>query len=95
MKLDLNKPILDLEGIPLKEKEDKNFTMARALANQLVLAVKGDAVKFYDWGLTFYKIGIIEIDEADMAILENFVKDLQVSNLVKGQIIKEIKSNKK
>jgi len=90
MKLDLNKPILNLEGIELE-----GVTMAKVVANALANAGQGDAIKFLDWALQLHKGQVLELDKSDFDTLKNFVQNAQgLTVLAKGRILPEIQAQK-
>lgn len=83
-KLDLRKPVLDLDQKPVE-----NHTLAKVLADRLYASTDGDALKYLDWSLKLNSEGVIEVDESDYQNLINFTKSL--ANLqagIKGQILR-------
>lgn len=87
IKIDLNAPLEGLDGIALQD----NATQARVLANSLVSGPEGDAIKCYDWGVSLYRTGIIEVDASDLETLKGLVKANQrMVNLAKGPILKTL-----
>lgn len=88
-KLDLQKSLLDLEG---KEMDDK-VTLAKLLASRLFGSAKGDPIKYYDWAISLYTDGIIEVDKTDLEHLIEFVKNNDTMLVGwKAQIIKVLKA---
>lgn len=88
MKLNLTKSFTDLDG---KESETN---MGKVLANMLASAQKGDAIKFYDWAISLFRTGVIEIDESDKKTLEKFVTASGASMAIQGQLLKVLDSTK-
>lgn len=83
MKIDLNKSLLDLDG---KEIADSN--MGKIVAQMLVQATKGDALKFWDWALKLNKGEVIDLDKSDQEVFKNFVKEHeQLPIITKAQIL--------
>lgn len=52
------------------------------IANLLISEVKGDAVKFFDWAMSFNKKQVVQMDESDL----NKLKDL-ISNTERMPIV--------
>ena len=88
MKLDLTGNFVDLEG---KDTENK---MGQTLAHMLASSPKGDPIKFYDWAMSLFRVGEIEIDESDRKTLEKFINDSGASVAIKGQLLKVLDSIK-
>lgn len=95
MKLDLRKPILNLDGSFLsvvvegKVIQDKQL-MSNILAAQLVQSVSGNPIKFFDWAVKLTNEGIIDVDQADIKVLRDFVEGHpQLFIIAKAQLIKE------
>lgn len=87
IKIDLNTPLEGLDGAAFQD----NATQAKVLANTLVSGPEGDAIKCYDWGVSLYRTGIIEVDAADLETLKGLVKANQrLFNLAKGPILKTL-----
>ena len=87
MKLDLNKPILDLEGNPIKNGNEV-LTIGKQIASALVGSNKGEALKFYDWAVKLYKGEALEVDKSDLKKITEFVEtNEQFTNLLKAQAL--------
>lgn len=85
--MDFNFNLLDLEG---KEIADANA--GKLLANILVSANKGDAMKYWTWAQKMYAGKVLELDPSDTETLKNFVKESeQLSILAKAQLLEVIK----
>lgn len=93
--LDLNKSLLDLDGNPVKDSDDKPVTVGILLAGQLVNSSEGDALKFLDWAITLKQGKSLQLDASDKQTLETFVKGVKtLTNLGKGRILQEIAAAK-
>lgn len=93
MKIDLNVPVLDLAGVPIKESGNSPeiVTCSRLLSNNLIQGSKGDAIKFYDWAQALYKNQPIEVDNSDFKKIRSFIDESEgVSILAKAQILKAL-----
>ena len=83
-KIDLNFPILDLEG---KEVEKSNA--GKIIANVLVNQSQGDALKFWGWALELNKKEPIELDESDFSTLKDFIKNSEALPIItKAQVLR-------
>lgn len=84
MKINLNKPILALDG-----KEIEGSNLGQLLSQMLVSAsTKENAVKMYYWAQKFYAGEEIDLDPTDLAILKSFVEsNEQLTVLAKAQIL--------
>lgn len=86
MKIDLNKPVLELDGT-----EAPNTTMGKILAQLLVSETKGDALKLWDWAQKLYKGEIIDLDKSDQETLKSLLKDTdRLPVITKAQILEVI-----
>ena len=83
MKIDLNKSLLDLDG-----KEIADLNMGKIVAQMIVQATKGDALKFWDWALKLNKGEVIDLDKSDQEVFKNLVKEHeQLPIITKAQIL--------
>jgi hypothetical protein len=81
--INLNNPLTDLDG---KEIPDSNI--GKIVAQMLVTATKGDALKFMAWALKLHAGESIEIDPSDLETLKSFIKEHeQLTILSKAQIL--------
>jgi len=88
MKFNFNKNILSLSGEELKDEKENPINLGKFLANQLVSASKGDAMKMSDLAQRLWKGEEVEIDRSDRKMLEDFIKEAATMNiLVKGQLL--------
>lgn len=81
--IDLNKPVLDLDG-----KEFPEMTLGKALAAQLAYAAKGNSIKLMDWALSLHRGEPIQVDDADYTMLTKFVEDSELRAFVKAPILR-------
>ena len=83
MKINMNLPILDLEG---KELPDSNI--GKLVAQMLVQTSKGDALKYFHWAQKLHAGEELELDPSDSETLKSFVKDHdQITILAKAQAL--------
>ncbi len=91
-KINLNCPLADLDNQPLKDSDGKQILLAKPLANILKEDCGNiDIMKAYDWALSLWKDGIIEVDNTDKKSLINFIKEKQGMTVIfKAQLIKKL-----
>lgn len=70
MKINMNVPILGLDG---KELPESN--VGKLVAQVLVQSSKGDALKFWHWAQKLYTGEPLELDPSDAETLKNFIKE--------------------
>lgn len=90
MTLDLNFP---LKGLPNNGDPgaDLGTTAARVLAEALMSATKGDALKQYEQAIMLAGCGKIDLDSSDKETLQRFVKENDNLRVIaKGPILKAI-----
>ena len=86
MKIDLNAPIIDLDGSNI---QDSN--MGKIVAQMLITETKGDALKFWDWAQKLYKGEVLDIDKSDQEVFKNFIKDSEkIPIITKAQILDKL-----
>lgn len=91
MKLDLNKPFLQLDGTEFPDKP----TLGKNLSNILVSGTKEDALKFYDWAVKLHKGEPIDVDKSDLKKIREFVENHETMIiLMKAQVLNIIDSIK-
>lgn len=82
-KLDLNKAIKDLDG-----KEIEGSNLGKLVAQMLITATKGDALKYMSWALKLHAGESLDLDPSDKEVLKNFIKDHeQLTILSKAQML--------
>ena len=90
MKLNLNFNLKSIDG-----KEINDSHAGKLLGNILVSSIKGDALKYYDWGRKLYNGEDIEIDRSDLNNIKSFVESHeQITILAKAQILEVINTAK-
>lgn len=96
MKLNLNKPCLNLKGQPVNDTE---LTLGQMFANMLVSGAKGDLLKFYGWGQKLMANETLTLDKADLKVMKDFVEaNENTTILLRAQILEailEVESPKK
>ena len=86
MKIDLNAPIIDLDGT---EINDSN--MGKIVAQMLITETKGDALKYWDWAQKLYKGEILDLDKSDQEVFKNFIKETEkIPVITKAQILDKL-----
>lgn len=86
MTISFNRNALQLDGNPFTDGGEVQY-LSKILANQLSISIKGDPIKYYDWARALYKVGEIEVDRADFDFLKNFVSQLEISIIIKAQLL--------
>jgi hypothetical protein len=83
MKINMNVPILGLDGQDLPESN-----IGKLIAQVLVQSSKGDAVKLWFWAQKLFTGEELELDPTDVEILRNFIKDSEsLTILAKAQAL--------
>lgn len=78
-----NKNLLDLEG-----KEIEGANIGKVVANCLVGATKGDALKFWGWATKMNAGEDLDLDKSDTETLKNFIKESEaLTILTKAQAL--------
>jgi hypothetical protein len=81
--IDLNKAIKDLD-----DKEIEGSNLGKLVAQMLVLASKGDALKYMAWALKLHVGETLDLDPSDAETLKNFIKEHeQLTILSKAQML--------
>lgn len=96
MKLNLNKPFINLEQTAFTDS-NMGQTVASAISN----FAQGDALKFWGWATALYGKNEITIDESDEEVLKKFINETKGQDgfpifnvLMRAQLLKEISSQK-
>lgn len=71
IKLDLNWPVLNTDGVPL---QPEGQTAGRVLATALLGQEKGDALKVYPWCVALMEGKPLELDRPDFEMLYRLVE---------------------
>ena len=87
MKINLNKPLKDLEG-----KDIENGNMGKLLANVMVgKSGSNDIIKIFELAQKFYRGENVELDTQDLKLVKDIVEKAEnLSLLAKAQILKEL-----
>ncbi|MCX7773609.1 MAG: hypothetical protein N2376_10915 [Clostridia bacterium] len=89
MKLNLDKNILALNGMPLNEK------LSDILANALALATIGPPAKMMAWAVNLTNNGEFGIESNELKLIQAVVESSPyIVNLAKAQILEEIEKIK-
>lgn len=90
--IDLNKPVLGPDDQPM----DAPMTLGKLLSGQLLGNAKGNSLKLFDWGLSFYRGEPVSVDEADFKLLMTIVEESpQLTVLARGRLIRALEASKK
>lgn len=86
IKIDLNVPLLDLEG---KHSSDvEALTINKLAANAMASGQEVDALKFFNWAQKLYNGSVIEVDESDFGTIKRFFENHKTMYVIaKGQIL--------
>ena len=83
MILNLNTPILGLDGLELPESN-----LGKIIAQTLASSSKGDALKLWHWAQNLYAGKDLDLDPSDVETLKGFIKDSeQLTILAKAQAL--------
>ena len=77
--IELNEPIKDLDGKPMVPD---GLTVGKVLGNVLVNQPEGNAVKFYEWAMSWHKGQIVEVDTSDWDLIYKFVENNKTLNVL-------------
>lgn len=90
MLLDLDKTILKIDG----SEFDNSVTLAQAISNRLFENCKDyglEPIKFVPLAQKLYAEGKVEVDEADLSKIEQFLKDnKELASFVIAQALQEV-----
>ena len=88
MNYNFNVPVKNLAGELMKDENGKDLTAGKILASTLVNQTKGDAIKYFSWGLDMYNCKVLNLDRSDVKTLTDFVEsNEQMTVLAKAQIL--------
>lgn len=85
MKLDFNKPFVDLSGDVIPET-DQGKTLASALSQSLD-PKEGDLIKYWEWAQKSHKGEVLDLDTADRKKIREFIEKSNFNVLVKAQLL--------
>lgn len=95
MKINLNLPVLDLNGKPVILGK-KEINLGQTIAEALVSTSKGPAVKCLDWAIKLQNKEVLDLDTEDQDTFRGLIESSEViTNLAKGQALKVLLSSKK
>ena len=84
--VDLNFDLLGLDG-------SKVAKAGELIAGVLMSEVKGDAIKFFDWAVTFNKGETVQMDASDLNKLKTLVETSEkITILVKAPVLNHFAS---
>jgi hypothetical protein len=93
MQVNLNKPLIGLDGVEAKDPvRSEAITLGKLLAGQLANHNQGDPLKLSSWAMKLYNGKPIMIpDKSDLDTLKTFIKtSQQLTNLMKAQMLEAI-----
>jgi hypothetical protein len=61
--LDFTKQLVGLDGIAVKDSEDRGITLGQLLSGQLAQSNKGDALKLFTWAQKLYNGEPLDLDQ--------------------------------
>lgn len=85
MKLDFNKPFVDLSGDVIPDT-DQGKTLASALSQSLD-PKEGDLIKYWEWAQKSHKGEVLDLDTADKKKVREFIEKSNFNVLVKAQLL--------
>lgn len=88
--IELNSPLLMLDGSPMKDESGDLITIGKVVANNLVNAQSDDPLKVFGWCQALYAGKPIELDASDLKKFESMVKSLKVGDLLKAQALQRL-----
>lgn len=93
--VDLNFELIGLNGESVKNEKQESVTAGDLIAGLLISEVKGDAVKFFDWAMTFNKKQTVQMDNSDVKKLRDLVENSEkITVLVKAPVMNYLDSLK-
>lgn len=91
IKFTLNEPVRDLDG---KVLPPEGQTCGKLLAQQLMMASKGQVLKFYEWATAMHGGKQVEVDTTDYDVLYKFVEDCSLPVFTKQPILMAMRKAK-
>jgi hypothetical protein len=97
IKVNLNAPILNLDGEMIKQEGSAEVATAAKMAAQvLAVQTKGDALKLSEWARAFHKGECVDMDNSDFKTLRTLFKDSeQMHVLTKAAILNALDESEK
>lgn len=97
MKLDLNKPLLNLDGSVIQVQGNTPF-LGKILADQLLFCSSKDEMvieTLYSWSKTLSQGSPLEITPSELDSLKSIILECNLNVLMKKQILDILKMNSK
>jgi len=88
--IELNAPILMLDGSPMQEASGEPVIIGKVIANNLVNAQSDDPIKVFGWCQALYEGKPLELDASDLKKFETMIKSLKVGDLLKAQVLQRL-----
>lgn len=83
MKLNFNKPLLEIDGTAVSESN-----LGKGLATSLAYSKKGDSIKYWGWALKLDEGKELELDKSDYDTLKSFIKENEgLIVMIKAQLL--------
>ena len=92
MKLKLDKPLKGLDGNYILDDNDTPVLMSKLVADRLVGGKSEEPIKMFDYAVTLFKEGSIEVDATDLEKIKTKLGDADLTTLALAQILKAIKA---
>lgn len=90
IKIELNRPLTDLEGKPVRD-----ILLGKQLAEVLSASTKGNSIKVIAWAIDLWKGEPLQVDDSDKQWLREFVESSDhMANLLKAQLLTVINEAK-
>lgn len=90
--LDFSKHLVGLDGVSVKDIDDKEITLGKLLSGQLAQSNKGDALKLFTWAQKCYNGEQLDLDPSDETTLKEFIKNNEsLTVLAKAQLLSVFK----
>lgn len=90
--LDFTKPLVGLDGVSVKDIDDKEITLGKLLSGQLAQSNKGDALKLFTWAQKCFNGEQLDLDPSDTQTLKDFIKNNEsLTVLAKAQLLSVFK----
>lgn len=90
--LDFTKPLVGLDGNPVRDIDDKEITLGKLLSGQLAQSNKGDALKLFTWAQKCFNGEQLDLDPSDTQTLKDFIKNNEsLTVLAKAQLLSVFK----
>ena len=95
VKIELNTPLLNLEGTPLLDEKSQPILIGRVIANILASspsADNADTVRLYDLATEIFRADSYETtSDSTLEFIEKYIDKAQQVPLIKAQLLKAVK----